>query len=49
MVAITAVKQTMGKKMTRNEDSLKDNIKWTNIHIIRVSEGGKRERTQENI
>ena len=49
MVAITAVKQTMGKKMTRNEDSLKDNIKWTNIHIIRVSEGGKIERTQENI
>ena len=37
--------------MTRNEGSLRDNIKWTNIHIIRVSEGEERERerAQENI
>jgi len=34
--------------MKRNEDSLRDlwdNIKFTNIHIIGVPEGEKRERT----
>ena len=43
-MAITAAKQNIEKRTTRNEDSLRDNIKWTNIHIIRVSEGEERDR-----
>ena len=40
------------KRKKENKDSLRDlwdNIKHTNVHIIEVSEGGKRERTWENI
>ena len=42
MVEISAVEQNIGKRMERNEDSLRDlwdNIKHTNIHIIGVPEG----------
>ena len=44
MVEITATEQNIEKKkrMERNEDSLRDlwdNIKHTNIHIIRILEG----------
>ena len=38
--------------MKRNEDSLRelwDNIKHTNIHIIEVPEGAKREKGPEKI
>jgi len=38
--------------MKRNEDSLRDlwdNIKWTNIHIIGVPEGKRREKVPEKI
>ena len=47
MVEITAAEQNKEKSMKRNEDSLRDiwdNIKCTNICIIGVSEGEKRER-----
>ena len=47
MVEITATEQNTDKRMKRNEDSLKDlrdTIKYTNIHIIGVPEGGERER-----
>ena len=49
MVEITAAEQNKEKKMERNEDSLGDlwdNVKRTNIRIIRVPEGG-RERERE--
>ena len=52
MVEFTAAEQNKEKRMKRNEDSLRDlldNIKRNNIHIIEVPEGGKRERTRENI
>ena len=45
MVEISAVEQNIGKRMERNEDSLRDlwdNIKHTNIHIIGGSEGEER-------
>ena len=48
MVEITAAEQNKGKRMKRNEDSLRDlwdNIKCTNIRIIGVPEGKERERT----
>ena len=44
MVEITATEQNTEKRMRRNEDSLRDlwdNIKCTNIHIIRVPEGSE--------
>ena len=47
MVEITAIEQNIEKRIKRNEDSLKDlrdTIKYTNIHIIGVPEGGERER-----
>ena len=47
MVEITAVEQNKEKRMKRNENSLRDlseNIKHTNIRIIGVPEGEKRER-----
>ena len=46
MVDFTAKKENKEKRMKRNEDSLRDlwdNIKRTNIHIIRVPEGEERE------
>ena len=45
MVEITAIQQNIEKRMKRSEDSLRDlwdNIKWPNIHIIGVPEGGER-------
>ena len=41
MVEISATEQYIEKRMKRNEDSLRDfwdNIKGTNIHIIRIQE-----------
>ena len=46
MMEFTATEQNKEKRMKRNEDSLRDlwdNIKRTNIHIIRVPEGEERE------
>ena len=48
MVKFTAAEQKKEKRMKRNEDSLRDfwdNTKCTNICIIGVPEGEKRERT----
>ena len=45
MIEINAAKWNIGKRMKRNEDSLRDlwdNIKCTNICIIGVPEGGER-------
>ena len=47
MLEITSAKQNIEKRMRRNENRLADlweNIKCTNIHIIGVPEGEKRER-----
>ena len=47
MVEISAVEQNIGKRMERNEDSLRDlwdNIKHTNIHIIGVPEREERKK-----
>ena len=51
-VGITATEQNMEKRMKRNEESLTDvwdNIKWTNICIIGVPEGGEQEEGPEKI
>ena len=43
---IMGAEQKREKRLKRNEDSLRelwDNIKYTNIHIIGVPEGEKRE------
>ena len=50
MVEFTAIEQNKGKRMKRNEDSLRDirdNIKHNNIHIIGVPEGEERERKDQ--
>ena len=49
MMEITATEKNKGKRMKKKktEESLRDlwdNIKFTNIHIIRVPEGEERER-----
>ena len=47
MVEFTAVEQNKGKRMKRNEDSLRglwDNIRCNNIRIIGVQEGEEREK-----
>ena len=47
MVEFTAEEQNKEKRMKRNEDSLRDlwdNIKCTNILIIGVPEGEKKEK-----
>ena len=52
MVEITAVEQNKEKRMKRNEDSLRDlwnNIKNTNIRIIRVPEEEEKEKGPEKI
>ena len=52
MVEVTAAEQNIEKRMKRNENSLKDlwdNIKHTNILIIRVPEGEERENGPEKI
>ena len=52
MLEITAMEKNKEKRMTRNEDSLRDlwdNIKSTNIHIIRVPEGEEREKVTKNL
>ena len=52
MVEFTAAEQNKGKRMKRNEDSLRDlwdNIKRNNIHIIGVPEGEQREKGPEKI
>ena len=51
MVEITALEQNTEKRMKRNEDSLRvlwDNIKHTNVQIIRVPEEEK-EKVSEKI
>ena len=51
-VEITAMQQSIEKRMKRNEDSLRDlwdNIKRTNVHIIEVPEGEEREKGPEKI
>ena len=52
MVEITATEQNIEKRMKKNEDSLWDlwdNIKHTNIFIIRVPEEEEREKGSEKI
>ena len=52
MVEFTAAEQNKEKRMKSNEDSLRDlweDIKPTNICIIRVREGEEREKTPEKI
>ena len=52
MVEITAVEQNKEKRKKTNEDSLRDlwdNIKCTNICIIGVPEGDKREKGPKKI
>ena len=52
MVEFTAVEQKKGKRMKRNEGSLRDfsdNIKRNNIRIIGVPEGEKREKEPKKI
>ena len=49
---ITATEQNIEKRMKRNQDSLRDlwdNMKCSNIHIIAVPEGKKREKGPEKI
>ena len=52
VMEINAMKQNKGKRMKRNEDSLRDiwdNIKHTNIRIIGVPDGEEREKGPEKI
>ena len=53
LVEITDAEQKREKRLKTNEESLRelwDNVKHTNIHIIRVPEGEERERvTEKNI
>ena len=52
MVEISAVEQNIGKRMERNEYSLRDlwdNIKCINICVIGVPEGEERDKGPEKI
>ena len=52
MVEITAAEQKIGKRMKRNEDSLRDlldTIKCINIHILEIPEGKESEKGPEKI
>ena len=52
MVEITAAEQKIGKRMKRNEDSLRDlldNIKCINIHILEIPEGEEGEKGPEKV
>ena len=52
IVDITAAEQTIGKRMKRNEGSLRDfwdNIKHTDIHIIGVPEAEEGEKGPEKV
>ena len=52
MMEITVAEQNIEKQMKRNEDSLRDlwdNIKCTNIRIIRFPEGEEKEKEPEKI
>ena len=52
LVEITDVDQERGKRLKRNEDILRElwgNFKCTNIHIIGMPEGEKREKGPEKI
>ena len=52
MVEITSEEQNKVKRMKRTEDSLRDlwdNIKHTNIQIIRVPEEEEKKKVDENI
>ena len=52
MVEFTATEQNKERRMKRNEDSLRDlwdNIKHSNIHIIRFPEGEERKKGPEKI
>ena len=52
MVDITATEQNIEKKNEKNEDRLRDlwdNIKCTNMGVLRVPEEGKREKVSEKI
>ena len=52
MVEFAAMEENKEKRMTRNEDSLRDlwdNIKCTNIRLTGVPEGEKREKGPEKI
>ena len=52
MVEFTAMEQNKGKRMKRNEDSLRDlrdKMKRTNFRIIGVPEGEEREKGPEKI
>ena len=49
---VETAEQNIEKRMKRNEDSLRDlweNIKHTNLRIIRVPERGEREKGSEKI
>ena len=50
MEEITSAEQNIEKRIKRNEDSLRDlwdNVKHTNIRIVGVPEGEKREKGPE--
>ena len=49
MMEFTAAEQNKEKRMKRNGDSLRDNIKRNNILIIGVPEGEEREKGPEKI
>ena len=52
MVKITATEQNIEKRIKRNEDSLRDlwdNVKHTNIRIVGVPEGEKREKMAKKL
>ena len=52
MVETTTAEENIEKIMIKNEDNLRDlwdNIKYTNVHIIRVPEGEEKEKGPEKI
>ena len=52
MVETTAAEENIEKLMIKHEDNLRDlwdNIKYTNVHIIRVPEGEEKEKEPEKI
>ena len=49
IMGITQSGQQTENQVKKHESNRRDNIKWANLHIIGIPEGGEKEKGIENI